>query len=282
MSADVEGFQYGAVTPVVAYLMAFLGSALGLRCVVRSVYYRRGRKPGWLALGAASLGCGIWMMHFVAMMGFGISGASLTYDVRLTMISLVAAVVVVGFGVFTVGYLGAGRVVLSFAGSVTGLGVAAMHYLGMAALQVDGSIQYALPVVVLSVVIAVVAATAALWAAVSVRGFGAALAASLVMAVAVTGMHYTAMGAVSVHLHTAPGHLAGGTSAVSMLPMLAGPALFLLVATGVVLFDPLLILGEGDWDNGRVTPGATPPHRDSAAHPPTTEPRTRPDPYDRT
>ncbi|MFF4845464.1 MHYT domain-containing protein [Streptomyces collinus] len=256
MSATVDGFRYGAITPVVSYLMAFLGSALGLRCVVRCVHYRRGWRPGWLALGAASLGCGIWMMHFIAMLGFGISGVPVTYDFRLTALSLAVAIAVVGFGVFLVGYLGARRWVLAVAGSVTGLGVAAMHYLGMTAMRLNGNIHYSVPLVALSVGIAVVAATAALRAAVSIRGFATSLAASLVMAVAVSGMHYTAMGAVNVHLNHAQNSFTGSTSAVSMLPMLIGPAFFLLLATGIVLLDPLLVLGDGEWDDGRVTPEA--------------------------
>ena len=52
--------------------------------------------------------------------------------------------------------------------------------------------------------IAVVAATTALWAAVSVRGFLPSLGASVVMGVAVSGMHYTGMAALQVHLHAAP------------------------------------------------------------------------------
>ncbi|WP_369246747.1 MHYT domain-containing protein [Streptomyces sp. R41] len=271
MQGTVDGFRYGAVTPVAAYLIACLGSALGLRCVVRSVHNEQSWKPGWLALGATSIGCGIWTMHFIAMIGFRVEESRTRYDVRLTVLSLVVAIVVVGVGVFAVGYRGADGATLATAGIVTGLGVAAMHYMGMAALQLNGYIQYDMVTVALSVVIAIVAATAALWAAVSIRGFLAALGASLVMGIAVSGMHYTGMAAVGVHLHNTTGGSYVGDSPTSLLlPMLIGPIAFLILAGVVVMFDPLLVLGDGEWS--RPTPrqcagagGAEPPVSHSAS-----------------
>ncbi|WP_217213046.1 MHYT domain-containing protein [Streptomyces sp. AC550_RSS872] len=247
MQGTVDGFRYGAVTPVAAYLMACLGGALGLRCIVRSLLNGQSWRPGWLALGAASIGCGIWTMHFIAMIGFQVEEARIRYDTGLTVLSLAVAIVVVGIGVFIVGYRGAGKGALTGAGVITGLGVAAMHYLGMAALHLDGSIRYDVFTVSLSVLIAIVAATAALWAAVTVRGFLTSLGASLVMGIAVSGMHYTGMAAVSVHLHDTSGSSWAGDSPSSLLlPMLLGPVIFLVLAGVVVMFDPLLVLGEGE------------------------------------
>lgn len=248
MQGTIDGFRYGAVTPVAAFLMACLGGALGLRCVVRSLHNEQSWKPGWLALGAASIGCGIWTMHFIAMIGFQVEETRIGYDAGLTVLSLAVAIVVVGIGVFAVGYRGATTGTLATAGVITGLGVAAMHYLGMAALQLDGQIEYRTSTVALSIVIAIVAATAALWAAVSIRGFLTSLGASLVMGVAVSGMHYTAMAAVRVHLHSSNGTWAGDSPNSLLLPMLLGPVVFLLLAGVVVMFDPLLVMGEGEWD----------------------------------
>ncbi|MGW7243672.1 MHYT domain-containing protein [Streptomyces sp. NPDC054804] len=255
MHGTTSGFHYGAVTPVAAYLMACLGGALGLRCIVRSLHHSgQSWKPGWLALGATSIGCGIWTMHFIAMIGFHVQETTIRYDVGLTLLSLAVAILVVGIGVFAVGYRGATAGTLSTAGVITGLGVAAMHYLGMAALRLDGTIHYDRVTVALSVLIAIAAATAALWAAVSVRGFLASLGASLVMGLAVFGMHFTAMTAVSVDVHPASATSWSSASPTSLLlPMLLGPAVFLLLAGVVVMFDPLLVLGEGDWDR---QPGA--------------------------
>ncbi|MFI0960515.1 MHYT domain-containing protein [Streptomyces sp. NPDC021080] len=247
MNGTIDGFSYGLVTPVAAYVMACVGSALGLRCVVRTVHHEPGWRLGWLALGASALGCGIWTMHFIAMTGFSVAETPITYDIPLTVLSLAVAIVVVSAGVFIVGHRGATRASLTVGGSITGLGVATMHYLGMFAMQLNGDLGYNAFTVTLSVIIALVAATAALWAAVSVQGFLRTLGASLVMGLAVTGMHYTGMAAVSVHLHnsidSAP-TITGQEGTSLLLPMLLGPILFLIIAAAIVMFDPVLILGD--------------------------------------
>ncbi|MFF4901987.1 MHYT domain-containing protein [Streptomyces sp. NPDC001068] len=246
MTADVSEFHYGLVTPIVAYLMAFLGSVLALRCTTRSMGRRRGEKRlGWLALGAVSLGCGIWTMHFIAMIGFSVDGTGVSYDAGRTLLSLVVAILVVAGGVFLVGYRGSGPATLATAGIVTGLGVAAMHYLGMSAMHTGGTVEYDTTVVVLSVVIAVIAATAALWAAVSISAVWATVGAGLVMGAAVSTMHYTGMAAVSVHVSQMQ---TGGQSSTSLLSflliMLAGPVMALVLAGAIVMFDPEVVGGQ--------------------------------------
>ncbi|MEW1718045.1 MHYT domain-containing protein [Streptomyces sp. NPDC093109] len=289
MQGTIDGFNYGAVTPVAAYLMACLGAALGLRCTTRSLRTERSWKPGWLALGATSIGSGIWTMHFIAMIGFQVKEVPIGYDVPTTVASLAVAIVVVGIGVFIVGYRGATRATLLLAGTLTGLGVAAMHYIGMAGMRLHARMEYDTTTVVLSVVIAVVAATAALWAAVSIHGFLPSLAASMVMGIAVTGMHYTGMAAISVHLQGLTGVSAGGGSASSiMFPMLLGPVIFLVLAGVVVMFDPLLVLGEGEWDqpaaakpaqNGTQARPVWPPVYDESADRRPPAPSAGPAPY---
>ncbi|MFF7180449.1 MHYT domain-containing protein [Streptomyces sp. NPDC008121] len=269
MQGTVDGFSYGLVTPVAAYLMACLGGALGLRCTTRSLRNRESFKAGWLVLGATSIGTGIWTMHFIAMMGFSVRQVPIGYDRPLTFASLGVAVLMVGIGIFIVGYRGATRLTLVTGGTITGLGIATMHYLGMAGMRLHGRIEYDTPTVALSVVIAVVAATAALWAAVSVHGFLASLGASMVMGLAVSGMHYTAMAAVHVNLYAEGTSPVVGDSATSLLlPMLIGPGVFLLLAAVVVMFDPLLVMGEPDWQRpasqGGPRPGVPAPRRPAA------------------
>ncbi|MFJ4784024.1 MHYT domain-containing protein [Streptomyces sp. NPDC088794] len=248
MNATISNFHYGAVTLVAAYLMACLGAALGLRCTTRSLRRTR-RRAGWLALGSVSIGCGIWTMHFIAMIGFSIDGSLVNYDTGLTLLSLIVAIAVVAVGVFLVGYRGGSPLNLGVAGIITGLGVAVMHYLGMAAVHTNGTIHYDTTTVALSVVIAVVAATAALWAAISIQKLWASLGASLIMGVAVTGMHYTGMAAVSVTLDGTGGAGQSSTSLMAfLLLMLAGPLAVLLVAAVIVMFDPDMMVAEVDPD----------------------------------
>ncbi|WP_406438656.1 hypothetical protein OHB00_27970 [Streptomyces sp. NBC_00631] len=248
MTADVSEFHYGLITPIAAYLMACLGAVLALRCTTRSLGRGRGEKRfGWLALGAVSLGCGIWTMHFIAMIGFSVDGTLVSYDADRTVLSLVVCIAVVAVGVFLVGYRGSGPATLGAAGLLTGLGVAAMHYLGMTAMNTGGTVRYGTTVVVLSVVIAVVAATAALWAAVSISAVWATVGASLVMGAAVSAMHYTGMSAVSVHVAQTQTNAESSTSLLAfLLVMLAGPVAALILAAAIVMFDPEVVGGQRD------------------------------------
>ncbi|MER7191182.1 MHYT domain-containing protein [Streptomyces flaveolus] len=273
MQGTVDGFSYGLVTPLVAYLMACLGGALGLRCTTRSMLVTRSWRPAWLALGSAAIGSGIWTMHFVAMMGFTIEHTPIRYDWAMTFASLAVAIVMVGVGIFIVGYRGTRGTALFTGGTITGLGVASMHYLGMAGMRLDGQLEYNTFTVAVSVAIAMAAATAALWAAGQVRGFLWSLGASLVMGLAVTGMHYTGMAALDVHLHGTSDPASGGSPAELLAPMLIGPLAFLLLAGVVVLFDPLMITGRPagvpvEHKPGVPAHGEFPPRAHRPAHHP--------------
>ncbi|GAB2792353.1 MHYT domain-containing protein [Streptomyces sp. NPDC054796] len=240
VAVPVDAFSYGLVTPLAAYAVACLGSALGLRCTARALSVDRSERKGWLTLGALAIGTGIFAMHFIAMMGFTAQGVDIGYDLLTTYASLLVAVVVTGVGVFLVGYKGRNSGALLGGGAITGLGVAAMHYLGMAGMRMSGEVVYETGTVVLSIGIAVFAATAALWFATSVKLFGSALGAALIMGVAVSGMHYTAMEAVSVHIHGS-GLGGGGTSVIGTLtPILIGPVLLLLFVALFVSLDPMM------------------------------------------
>ncbi|MEU6225838.1 MHYT domain-containing protein [Streptomyces sp. NPDC047042] len=268
MQGTVDGFSYGIVTPLVAYLMACLGGALGLRCTTRSMLVAQSWRPGWLALGSVAIGSGIWTMHFIAMMGFTVKETPIHYDMALTFASLGVAILMVGIGIFIVGYRGASGTALFTGGTITGLGIASMHYLGMAGMRLHGKLEYNTLTVAASVVIAVVAATAALWAAGQIRGFLWSVGASLVMGLAVSGMHYTGMAALRVHLHTAPGSPEGASPATLLAPLMIGPLAFLLLAGVVVLFDPLMVKGKPDLRAAENKPGIP-------AHPPVPHPGRR-------
>ncbi|MEU5625859.1 MHYT domain-containing protein [Streptomyces tendae] len=263
MQSTVHGFGYGLVTPLAAYLMACLGGALGLRCTARAMLVTRSWRPGWLVLGSAAIGSGIWTMHFVAMMGFTIEHTPIRYDWPMTFASLAVAIVMVGVGIFIVGYRGAHGTALFTGGTVTGLGIASMHYLGMAGMHLDGQLTYNTFTVAASVVIAMAAATAALWAAGQVRGFLWSVGAALIMGLAVTGMHYTGMAAVEVHVSATAEPSADGSPAALLAPMLIGPLAFLLLAGVVVMLDPLMVTGKPAAVPVERKPGV-PAHTDGA------------------
>ncbi len=272
MQGTVDGFSYGLVTPLVAYLMACLGGALGLRCTTRSMLVTQSWRPGWLALGSAAIGSGIWTMHFVAMTGFSVRQTPVHYDRPMTFASLAVAIVMVGVGIFIVGYKGARGTALFTGGTLTGLGIASMHYLGMASMRLNGKLEYNTFTVAVSVVIAVVAAISALWAAGQVRGFLWSVGASLVMGLAVTGMHYTGMAALTVHVHGTAATTDGVSAASLLAPMMIGPLVFLLLVSVVVMFDPLMVMGRPARTPVEHKPGV-PAWRPRPAPPPRPRPR---------
>jgi NO-binding membrane sensor protein with MHYT domain len=203
VTAIVDHFVYGPVTPVLAYALSVLGSLLGLTCTAKArAATSPGRRAWFLLLAAWAIGgTGIWVMHFMAMLGFGVDGAEIRYDVPITTASAIIAISVVAVGMFTAGFGRPRPFKIILGGTFAGLGVAAMHYTGMAAMRLDGTVDYDRTLVAASIAIAVVAATVALWFTVIVNKPIAIIGSALVMGVAVSGMHYTAMFAMEVHLH---------------------------------------------------------------------------------
>jgi NO-binding membrane sensor protein with MHYT domain len=217
----VDHFTYGPITPALAYALSVLGSLLGLISTLRAREATgRARRAWFLLLAAWAIGgTGIWVMHFIAMLGFGVDGSEIRYDVVLTAVSALIAISVVGVGLFIAGLGRPSPLKIVVAGTFTGLGVASMHYTGMAAMRINGVVDYDRFLVAASIAIAVVAATVALWFTVTVRRATALLASALVMGVAVCGMHYTGMYAMRVHLHADEQPLQGATAFALILPI---------------------------------------------------------------
>lgn len=190
--------HYNYLLVGLSYLVAVLGSFTALQFALGIPL---ARTPGqrWssiLAAGTAMGGGAIWAMHFVAMLACSM-GAQATYDVVLTAISVLLAVVVSSLGLALAGSLVFRWTNLLAAGTLMGLGVAGMHYLGMSAMLMSAQVTYDMRLVALSVVIAIVASTAALWLAFNLRGKLQMLGSALVMGIAVCGMHYTGMAAAT-------------------------------------------------------------------------------------
>jgi NO-binding membrane sensor protein with MHYT domain len=265
----VHNFADGALNPVLAYVMSCVGCFLGLRCATRGNASQGAAKARWLVLATVAIATtGIWVMHFIAMLGFAIPGQTIRYSVPVTLLSMLIAVVVVGAGLFITGFSrrgGAGPLLAG--GLVVGLGVASMHYLGMAAIRVPDTLSYNPVLVVASVVIAVIAGTAALWAALRLDSAWSAFGASLIMGVAVSGMHYTGMAALQVDAD--PGLAAtaqGGVSAEAfLLPLLMGISSVAFILAIVISLAPTaaeMVEEAGLMARiGRLAPQGPPPDR---------------------
>lgn len=139
---------------------------------------------------------------------------------------------------FAVGYGRDRTRALLIGGLTTGLGVASMHYLGMAAVRLHGDVSYDPMRVGLSVAIAVVAATAALWAALNIKSPVAVTLASLVMGAAVSSMHYTGMFAVHVEVTPSGESLPGATAMQFIFPLAVGLGSYLFLTSAFVALSP--------------------------------------------
>ena len=166
----------------------------------------------WLGAAAVAMGGGIWSMHFVAMLAFSLPGLEASYDLGLTLLSLALPVVVTAFG-FVVAHRNEGSLLaIAASGLVMGLGIAAMHYSGMAAMRLPADLRHEHFWVAISILVAIGAAIAALWLASKRTGHVQKLGAATVMGLAVSGMHYAAMKGAVVTAHAPVDHARGSAS----------------------------------------------------------------------
>lgn len=195
---DILPTQHEMGYVALSYIAAVLGSLMALYHISH-LRRRDGSVDRGMFIGAAvSLGgVGIWSMHFIGMLGFQLP-IPVVYGGVLTFGSLLAAVLISGIALWMAG--GQGKFSTGgwiFGSVLAGLGVCVMHYGGMLAMGMTADLLFNLPLVALSVAIAITAAAAALWIAFNVHRMAYRMAAAFVMGVAVCAMHYTGMAAAN-------------------------------------------------------------------------------------
>lgn len=165
----------------------------------------------WLSGGSLAMGIGIWSMHFVAMLAFSLPSITIAYDVPLLILSILVAI---GASALTLLIVSGERISIKtyIFGSLTmGAAIAGMHYIGIASMRMAAKIHWDMNYVYMSLVIAVVASFVALLLAFKLRnentrqGILFRLAGGTIMGFAISGMHYTAMAAMS--FTASPGEL---------------------------------------------------------------------------
>jgi PAS domain S-box-containing protein len=184
---------------VLSLVVALVTSFTSLQLADRVLANRGSARLVWLWGAALALGGGIWSMHFVAMLALR-TPFQVSYDINLTIVSLLLAVAAAAASYQIVVEAPAIRWRLILGGVIAGIGVAAMHYTGMAAMTMQANVSYDTPLLALSVVIAVVAATAALWLSFNLHKTWHRAIAAVVMATAIAGMHYTGMAAARMEM----------------------------------------------------------------------------------
>ncbi len=236
---------YNPALVILSIVIAVFASYAALDLGARVQRPESGPRWAWGAGAAVAMGGGIWSMHFVGMLAFQM-GLPAAYDLGLTLLSLLTAVGVTAAAFAWVAYRGTGIRSLAVAGPLMGLGVAAMHYIGMAAMRVPGNLAFDPAVVAVSVGIAVSAATAALWLTFRRNRPWQKLAAASVMGLAVAGMHYTGMAAATFTAEEAGAHAAHVTALGENQQNLA------LAVSGVTFVILFLAMMAGTLDQRRV------------------------------
>src|ERR1700733_1016059 len=145
---------------VVAGIICFLSSLTAITLFNRARATAGKTRLIWIAAAGAASGCGIWATHFVAMLAYE-PGIPVAYSIDFTIVSLMAAGLVTGLGLPVAVFFSRPFGAL-IGGAIIGIGVACMHYLGMAALELPGPIAWELSYVAASIVIGMVLAMAAL------------------------------------------------------------------------------------------------------------------------
>ena len=181
---------------VLAGTICWLASAVAISLFHRARASRGRTRATWIGLDAAVGGCGIWATHFVAMLAYD-PGAGAGYSIPVTLLSLVFAISIVAIGL-CIALSSARQSAIALGGAVIGGGVAAMHYTGMAALELPAFIVWSPSLVVASIVFGSLFAAIALLVAVRRDNPLHTVAATGLLTVAIVSHHFTAMGAVTL------------------------------------------------------------------------------------
>ncbi len=233
---DAMTHQYNLFLVGLSYVISVLGSFTALKLCRQHAAAVGAEKWRSLLAGALAMGAGaIWSMHFIGMLAFDM-GMPVQYDIPITLASLVAAVAVTGFGIWVVGKGPREPLRLVGGGTAMGLGVAAMHYTGMAAMRMQANLAYDRTILIISVVIAVVASIAALWLVFHATRTWQMTASAVVMGLAVCGMHYTGMKAAIMHHDPT----LAGPQDVALSPEILAYVIFLVT---LVILSLTLLLG---------------------------------------
>jgi NO-binding membrane sensor protein with MHYT domain len=177
-----------ALSIAIAIQGSFVGLSLSLELDTATGFRRRLALAG----SALTLATGIWSMHFVGMLAASFPSA-VDYLVLPTLVSFLICVIVVGAGVYAAHAPGPPRMRIGLGAVAMGLGIGAMHYVGMSAVHLAGPTYQQPPYIAASVAVSVAASALALWTLGRRPNRSRLFVAAVVLGLAISGMHYTAM-----------------------------------------------------------------------------------------
>ena len=241
--------RYDAALVTLSVLVAIFASWMGLQLAGQA---RDGNSRSLrtiaLLTGSLALGCGVWAMHFIGMLAFNLC-TYISYDPALTLISIVPSLAASCVALSMLRRPQLSRFALLSGGVLVGAGIGAMHYAGMAAMRLGLELRYDPAMFALSIVVAVVLATLALWIRFGLRSLRARLdhnmrllLSAIVMGCAIAGMHYTGMAAARFVGTPPPGTPAASNStflALAISLITVAFTIFVLAANGLLRYREL-------------------------------------------
>ncbi len=230
---------YNLPLVLASFLVAGIASYVALSMTERISASEGATARWWLTGGACALGFGVWSMHFIGMLAFRLPIPQ-GYDLLITGYSLLIAVSASGYALWMVSRPTLPMSQLLGSGLIMGSGVAAMHYVGMAAMHMEPGIDYDPLWFSLSIVIAIAASVAALWISFALRSehrhlLRLRLAAAVVMGLAIAGMHYTGMAAARFPAGSICGAALGHGVPPQWLAALVGSSTFGILGIALVI-----------------------------------------------
>ncbi len=198
LPANIMTGEYNIYLVLLSYLIASVASYVALDM---SAHLRQPTttlfRILWLLGGAFVMGAGIWSMHFVGMLAF-IMPMPMVYDYFWTGLSMLTAVLAAGMAFLFLMVKNPSSKHYLLSGIILGSAIPTMHYLGMAGM--DGvKIHYKPGLFCLSIVVAIIAATASIWLSTKsdhgtfINRLRIKSACALIMGLAIVGMHYIGM-----------------------------------------------------------------------------------------
>ncbi|RUT28747.1 bifunctional diguanylate cyclase/phosphodiesterase [Paenibacillus zeisoli] len=191
--------QYNYWMVLLSFIIAVFSSYSALTLAAKINHARGRAQLGWLLAGSCVMGCGVWAMHFIGMLAYNLD-IQVTYNTGITFLSLLF-MILASFIAFQITLPAKVRFRhLAIGGFFMGGGIVAMHYTGMAAMQMRGTLTYDPQYWSLSAIIALTASYASLYLFLKFRNRSSASAAkwisAVIMGLAICGMHYTGMKAM--------------------------------------------------------------------------------------
>ncbi|WP_042222313.1 bifunctional diguanylate cyclase/phosphodiesterase [Oceanobacillus manasiensis] len=250
--------EYNVPLVILSIAIAIFSSYTALSLVNRLKLAKGNLRRVWLSAGAFSFGFGIWSMHFIAMLAFHLS-IEVSYNVVLVVLSILLAVLASGIAFFIVSKELTKRRFMLIGAFFIGTGIVSMHYIGMDAMQMEATIVYNHFLLILSFIIAYLTSWAALYLLFYFQKDSSRFSlrvrkviSSVVMGMAISGMHYTGMAAAdftTMHEHHAM-HNMGGTinSTIMAYTVGVGMAVILGIVLVSIYFDRRLQLKTSELE----------------------------------